>query len=288
MKLLLLLIIMPVMATAQYNCSIYKDSSHARACRICNYAGDSLPQGSPQCEHWLDSAIATCPDFAPAWHEKSVPYLKRGDFVTWRRMLDKSVDLDPRQFLPYRGWCRFEFLRDYAGAIKDLQRFDTLSELSHTSSNDGDYELHLIMALCERELGDTTKALHYFGVAMDKDSTNAGLYGYLHLGVTKLGMHDYPGAIAALEHENRVYEQFADTWYAGCISPPVSGRWPKKCSSTQRNCSTTTPAAITSTALIAKSSIRSMNRTSTRPYLINTTVPCLANAPPAGQVICTK
>jgi tetratricopeptide (TPR) repeat protein len=200
-------------STAQYNCSIYKDSSFARACRIYNYAGDSLAQGSPQCEHWLDSAIAICPGFAPAWHEKSVPYLKRGDFVTWRRILDKSVDLDPRQFLPYRGWCRFEFLRDYAGALKDLQRYDTLSEYAHTTSNDGDYDLHLIMALCERELGDTTKALHYFGIAMDTDSTNAGLYGYLHLGVTKLKAHDYAGAIAALEHENRIYDQFADTWY---------------------------------------------------------------------------
>jgi tetratricopeptide (TPR) repeat protein len=203
---------LPAAASAQYNCSIYKDSSYARACRIYN-ASDSFFQGSPQCEHMLDSAIATCPNFAPAWHERSVPYLKRGDFITWRRILDKSVDLDPRQFLSYRGWCRFEFLRDYAGALKDLQRFDTLSEFSHTSSNDGDYELHLIMALCERELGDTNKAFHYFGVAMDKDSSNAGLYGYLHLGVTKLKTRDYPGAIAALEHENRIYDQFADTWY---------------------------------------------------------------------------
>jgi tetratricopeptide (TPR) repeat protein len=206
-------ILLPAAATAQYNCSIYKDSSYARACRIYNYAGDSLIQGSAKCEHWLDSAIATCPGFAPAWHEKSVPYLKRGDFVTWRRILDKAVDLDPRQFLAYRGWCRFEFLRDYAGAMEDLRRFDTLSEFSHTSSNDGDYELHLVMALCERELGDTGAAFHYFGVAMDADSTNAGLYGWLHLGVTRLGVRDYRGAIAALEHENRVYEQFADTWY---------------------------------------------------------------------------
>jgi tetratricopeptide (TPR) repeat protein len=55
--------------------------------------------------------------------------------------------------------------------------------------------------------------LHYFGVAMDADSTNAGLYGWLHLGVTRLKAHDYAGAIMDLEHENRVYEQFADTWY---------------------------------------------------------------------------
>jgi tetratricopeptide (TPR) repeat protein len=204
---------MPCIASAQYNCSIYKDSAHARACRIYNYGGDTLPQGSAQSQYWLDSAIAICPGFAPAWHEKSVPFLKRGDFVTWRRILDKAVELDPRTYLPYRGWCRFEFLRDYAGAIKDLQRYDTLFEFSHTTSNDGDYELHLVMALCERELGDTAAAFHYFGVAMDADSSIAGIYGWLHLGVTKFGIRDYKGAILALEHENRVYDQFADTWY---------------------------------------------------------------------------
>jgi tetratricopeptide (TPR) repeat protein len=97
--------------------------------------------------------------------------------------------------------------------MQDLRRFDTLSDFSHTSSNDADYELHLVMALCERELGDTAAALKYFGVAMDADSSNAGIYGWLHLGVTKLGVRDYKGAIAALEHENRVYDHFADTWY---------------------------------------------------------------------------
>jgi tetratricopeptide (TPR) repeat protein len=210
MKHLILALLLPASAYAQYNCSLYKDSSHARACRIYN-ASDSFYQGSAKCEHYLDSAIALCPSFAPAWHEKSVPYLKRGDFVTWRKILDVSVDLDPLQFLPYRGWCRYEFLRDYEGALRDLQRFDTLAGFSHLVSNNGNYELHIIMALCERELGDTAMAFHYFGQGVD--SVNAGLYGYLHLGVTRLMTRDYPGAIAALEQENKVYDKFAETYY---------------------------------------------------------------------------
>jgi hypothetical protein len=46
-------ILLPATAVAQYNCSIYKDSNYARACRIYNYAGDSLFQGSAKCEQWL-------------------------------------------------------------------------------------------------------------------------------------------------------------------------------------------------------------------------------------------
>ena len=209
-------------AFAQYNCTIYKDSSYARACRVYN-AVDSFYQGSPQCQYYLDSAIAICPGFAPAWHEKSVPYLKRGDFITWKRLLDKAVELDELQFLQYRGWCRFKFLRDYEGALVDLKRYDTLTGFRHNYSNDGNYELHIVMALCERELGHLQEAWRYFAMGIDSVRAQGGeaalgLYDYLHLGVTKMKAGDYPGAIAALRQENNKYDKFADTWYyLGCI-----------------------------------------------------------------------
>jgi len=95
-----IIMIAPMQVIAQYNCGTLKDSSAIRACRLYD-AADSLAQGSPKCEHYLDSAIAICPNFAPAWHERSVPYLKRGDFVTWRRYLDKAVALDS-SYLAYR------------------------------------------------------------------------------------------------------------------------------------------------------------------------------------------
>lgn len=188
-----------------------KDSSAARACRLYD-AADSFAQGLPKCERYLDSAIAICPNFAPAWHERSVPFLKRGDFVSWRRYLDNAVALDS-SYLAYRGWCRFEFLRDYRGALRDLRRFDTLFGFPHLTSNNGDYELHIVMALCERELGHYDAAFAYFDKAFRADSSQAGLYGYLHLGATLLRTKDYRGAIAVLDHENRIYDKFAETWF---------------------------------------------------------------------------
>jgi tetratricopeptide (TPR) repeat protein len=217
---LLLLIpafLIPAGAFGQYNCTIYTDSSYAKACRLYN-AADSFYQGSVQCQYYLDSAIAICPGFAPAWHEKSVPYLKRGDFITWRKLLDKAVDLDPLEFLPYRGWCRFKFLRDYEGALLDLKRYDTLTGFRHNYSNDGNYELHVVMALCERELGHTDAAFRYFAIGIDSvEAQNGfsatGLYDYLHLGVTKMKAGDFQGAIRAFQQENRKYDKFADTYY---------------------------------------------------------------------------
>lgn len=215
--LVFLIFFFPVIGAAQYNCSIYPDSNMARACRVYN-AVDSFYQGSPKCQYYLDSAIALCPAFAPAWREKSVPYLKRGDFVTWRKLMDKAVELDPFQFLPIRGWCRFKFLRDYEGALADLKRFDTLSAFGHNYSNDGNYELHVVMALCERELGHTDAAFRYFtlgidSVAAQQGSAFVGLYGYVHLAVTKMAIKDYNGALRALQQENLQYDKFAETYY---------------------------------------------------------------------------
>ena len=208
---LLGLTMVPTNAAAQYNCTIFKDSSETRACRLYN-ASDSFAQGSPKCEQYLDSAIAICPRFAPAWHERSVPFLKRGDFVTWRHYLDKAVALDS-SYLAYRGWCRFEFLRDYRGALKDLQRFDTLFGFPHLTSNNGDYELHIVMALCERALGNYRASFAYFDKAFGTDSSQAGLYGWLYLGISQLRIKDYAAAVETLEYENRVYDKFAETWY---------------------------------------------------------------------------
>lgn len=202
---------------AQPNCFIITDSACARACRVF-VASDSFYQGSPKCQYYLDSAIWLCPSFADAWHEKSVPYLKRGDFVTWRKYMDEAVRLNPARYLSVRGWCRFKFLQDYEGALDDLQRNDTLSRFAHQYSGDGNYELHILMALCERGLGNFTAAFHYFHEGIDSvvarnGPSSAGLFSYLHLGVTLLQTGDYDGALVALESENKQYDRFAETYY---------------------------------------------------------------------------
>jgi len=221
--ILYLILFLPVIALAQPNCSIIKDEQCKRACMIYN-AADSFYQGTPESQYYLDSCIKLCPGFADAWREKSVPYLKRGDFVNWKKYIDKAVELNPFRFLSIRGWCRFKFLRDYEGALDDLKKNDTLTKFASYNSGDGNYELHVIMALCERELGNNVAALKYFAIGIDsviakRGNSAAGLYSYVHLAVTKMRMKDYEGAMNALEKQNGVYDKYAETYYyMGCIN----------------------------------------------------------------------
>jgi tetratricopeptide (TPR) repeat protein len=196
---------------------VFTDSCHIKACLLYN-AADSFAQGTRTSQQYFDSALKVCPDYAEAWREISVPYLKRGDFFTWRKYLDKAVSLKPQAFLGIRGWCRFKFLRDYEGALSDLQKLDTITGFNPSYSGDGNYHLYIVMALCERELGNYPKALHYFSLGIDsmlaqKGEAWIGFSDFLHRAVTKMRMKDYAGALSDLDRQMKKYDNYAEIYY---------------------------------------------------------------------------
>src|SRR5258708_2292253 len=104
---------------AQTNCLVFKDGAHIKACELYNEAINH-PQGSKESQELFVRSITACPTYAPSLHEVSVPYLKRGDFYTWKVFMDRAVASDPKGFLDTRAWCLFKFLRDYPNALSDL------------------------------------------------------------------------------------------------------------------------------------------------------------------------
>jgi tetratricopeptide (TPR) repeat protein len=216
-SLLLLLLTTVLCSRSQTNCRVFTDSCRIKACLIYN-AADRFPQGSRESQQYYDSAIRACADYGEVWRAISIPYLKRGDFYTWRKYLDKGVALKPRPFLGIRGWCLFKFLRDYEGALDDLRRFDTLTEFHPSYSGDGNYHLYIVMAICERELGNYKQAFHYFSLGIDsmvaqEGEKSVGLSDFLHRAVTKMRTKDYAGALLDLERQKKRYENYAEIYY---------------------------------------------------------------------------
>ncbi|MBO9202175.1 MULTISPECIES: tetratricopeptide repeat protein [Niastella] len=218
-KLSLLLLWLTVIqwCRSQTNCRVFTDSCHIKACLIYN-AADSFHQGTRLSQQYYDSAIRTCPDYAEAWRAISVPYLKRGDFFTWRKYLDKAVALKPFPNLGIRGWCRWKFLRDYEGALTDLRQFDTLSGFHPANSGDGYFNLYIVMAICEREQGNYQQAFHYFSLGIDsvlkqQGDKWIGFSDYLHRCVTRMRIKDYTGALLDLDLQIKKYDNFAEIYY---------------------------------------------------------------------------
>ncbi len=207
--------LLPIAACAQPNCNLYKWSGDSACYRACQYYSERLDyaQGSRESQMVFDSVIAVCPAFDVAYMEKAVPYLKRGDFANWRVWIDKAVALNPREHLGYRGWCRYQFLRDYAGALEDLEKLAVLKPGNIGYSVNGDYHLNIAKGLCYKGLGQKEKALNIIRTQLADSTYSPGLYDYLHLSVLHIELQQWPAALQALEKQMTIYRNLAENEY---------------------------------------------------------------------------
>lgn len=224
--LLIIGVVTAALAWAQPNCNVYTDGSPCRkACEFCYKAIDE-DQGSRKSQLYFDSAIAICPTLAYAWFEKSVPYLKRGDFATWYKLLDKAVELEPNQYLGYRAGCLFPTLKDYKTVIRDLERLDKLRNGGALGySPGGDYDLRIFLGLSRRESGDYEGALKELNkaIAQAEKENRVGAYDYIHRAVTYFQLKDYNAARNDLQQQLLIYPQLADThYYLGLLAEASS------------------------------------------------------------------
>lgn len=201
------------LAMGQPNCSIYATTDPCyQACNLAVQAAER--QGARDSQKLFDEAIQLCPTLDYAYSEKSVAYLKRGEFITWKKLMDKAVEINPSLHLGYRGWCRYQFLRDYKGALEDFENLAALNggTLSGYSSN-GDYHLAVAKALCYKGLGEKEKAIGVLENLLSDRQYLVGIYDYLHLGVLWLELRDYPRALEAFSNQVKQNSYTADTYY---------------------------------------------------------------------------
>ena len=196
--------------SAQVNCSIYTDENCRKACEISNQAGDA--QGFALSQMTFDTAIEICPNYADAYSEKSVPFLKRGDFVNWKKLIDKAVEINPNEYLDYRGWCKFQFLRDYVGAIQDFDLLEKYRPGNIGYSVNGDYNLYVAKAICYSALNQKEKAIQVLENLFKTKDYHFGLYDYYQLGVTYFETGKYDKALENFEKQSKVYD-FAENMY---------------------------------------------------------------------------
>ncbi len=212
--LTLLLLQISFLSHSQPNCMVYKTENNSACYEACLMATDAEnSQGSRYSQEKFDEAVAKCPTLDYAYREKSVPYLKRGDFITWKKLIDKAVSLNPRGHLGYRGWCRYQFLRDYKGAIADFEKLDSMTQFDIGYSQNGDYQLNIVKALCYKALGKKQQAIQIIEKQLTEKGYSPFPFDYLHLGVIKLEINDLEGATEALKKSIQSNDYFAENYY---------------------------------------------------------------------------
>lgn len=193
----------PFFVFAQPNCNAYLyagDTLQYKACNLIEKA-DKYYQFQREFQEVFDEAIQIAPNFAYAYREKSTAYLKSGDFLTWKKLIDKAVELDYVQNLPYRAWCRYQFFKDYKGAITDIEKLDSLANYDIGYSINGDYHLNIVKGICFSALNQKKKAIKIFEAQLNIKEYNAGLYDYYQLGVTYFEVKDYKNALKSFQKQ---------------------------------------------------------------------------------------
>jgi tetratricopeptide (TPR) repeat protein len=207
--------LLPFLAVAQPNCEVFlynKDTLQYKACKMSEGINDKYYQFTREFHEAFDSTLQICPYYAYAYREKSVAYLKSGDFVTWKKLIDKAVQYDKQGNLGYRGWCRYQFFRDYEGAISDFEQLETMMPTDIGYSSDGEYQLAIAKAMCYSALHQKEKAIEIFEKQLNVVGYSARLYDYYQLGVTYFEVKNYEKALKCLEKQSTINE-FAENEY---------------------------------------------------------------------------
>ncbi|MBP9194122.1 MAG: hypothetical protein KBF57_05520 [Saprospiraceae bacterium] len=220
MKLVLIVsLLIPILSKSQPNCNAflyYGDSLRYKACKVAEKR-EGYYQFSKEYQAALDEAIAIDPGFAYAYEAKSTAYLKSGDFVSWIQLMDKAVALNPKEHLSYRGWCRYQFFKDYEGAIRDIERLDSLSKYDIGHSVNAHYHLHVARALCYKALGQKEKAIDIIEKQLAQSDYDPGLFDYIHLGVLYLEIENYAKAETSLLKQQEINDLAENRYYLGLL-----------------------------------------------------------------------
>ncbi len=204
------------LSLSQVNCEALQDENCKKSCEISNKAEKF--QWNEYAQSLFDEAIKLCPNNDYAYREKAVPFLKSGDFITWKKLIDKAVEINPNQNLGYRAWCRFQFLRDYQGAIIDLEKLKEYRPTDLGSSQNGDYHLEIVKAICYSAIHQKEKAIELFENQLSNKNHSTCFYDYYQLGVTYFELKKYDKALENFEKQSKIYDYAKNIFYKAKVS----------------------------------------------------------------------
>jgi tetratricopeptide (TPR) repeat protein len=163
-----------------------------------------------------DSALTVDPTNDHIWQQKSMPYLKNGDFMSWRKYVNKAVENAPQKQLAYRGFCAMIFVKDYDGALMDFEKRQKMSP--QEAIYEMDHSLDFWRSLCYLEKGNLDSARFFMEKSLNKQLATrsaewAHYNDFFYLGVIFYELNDFSKAQYYIDASLKNYAQFPDAHY---------------------------------------------------------------------------
>lgn len=197
------------------NCNVFlwkKDTLQYEACKLVE--GIELEyQFHASFMYPMQKAIEICPYFAYPYREIGSSYVKTGNFVEWKKYIDKAVQYDPLSYLHVRASLRYKFFADYEGTLSDIKELEELVDRDIGPNSIGTYHLNIVKGLCYKALGDQEKAIQVMEQQLKTGDQFYNTYDYLHLGVLYLEKSEIDKALLNFELQSKNYEVAENHYY---------------------------------------------------------------------------
>jgi tetratricopeptide (TPR) repeat protein len=172
-----------------------------------------------------DSLLVICPDLDRVWQMKAMPAVWAGDWQSCFSSLQHAVIINPRRWLPYQALLKCLFAKDYAGALADFRRSDSLLP----GSGIMDHSLDFYRGLCCLGLGDYPNACLFLKKDVDSQETCRGKDNVHYVSLFYRGLclylnGSYFDAEAAFRRSLRVFPQYPEPSYYLGLTLKASGR----------------------------------------------------------------
>ena len=130
-------------------------------------------QGTSAEQFLLFEAMSYDSSHADIYRELGVPYLKRGIASAFPHYYGKAADLNPLDWLAWRGYLYLYFYRDYENAIKDFLEADELTPgvVDYPQSLNIDF----LKGICYLKMGNHQNAINFFDKQINYESEEVGL-----------------------------------------------------------------------------------------------------------------
>lgn len=211
---------------SQGNCNAFlwqKDTLKYKACQLIVDNQDKYYQFDSRFHELMNEALEICPYYAYPYRELAAPYVKSGNFLMWKKYIDKAVKYEPKEYLSVRASLRYKFFADYKGAIKDIDSLSSLVSYDIGYSSNGTYHLNVVKGLCLKSLGQIKEAIDIIAKQSEIED-DFGMYNYLHLGVLYMEKEDYKKALESFEKQFKINNLAENQYYTALCYKSLNNR----------------------------------------------------------------
>ncbi|WP_409417785.1 tetratricopeptide repeat protein [Flavobacterium sp. PS2] len=168
-------------------------------------------------QNCIDEGLKKDNTIAYLWQQKAMPYFKCKKYEVGMPFLDKAVLYDKQEWLPYRGFMKCIFVKNYKEAIQDLE--ESIKLYGNGYRMDHPYSFYI--GLCYLQLNEYDKAEKLFDDYVNDIYKNRQQLehptAYFYQGIAKYELKKWDEAIAIFDKALKIYPQFSDAKYYKAI-----------------------------------------------------------------------